>query len=262
MKSLKFYYKIWLMFTKNAFSAVLSQRVALLFFLAGKVIRFGAFIFFLYFIVRGAKDLAGYSASQAIFFFLTFTLVDTLSQFLFREVYRFRPKIISGDFDLALTKPVSPLFVSLMGGPDIIDLVTLPPLLLAIFYIGSFFDPAIMSVVLFLLLVANSLLIATAFHIAVLAMGIITLEIDHNVMIYRDLSSFGRFPVEVYKEPVKGVLTYFIPVGIMMTLPAKGIMGLVSIPTVIMSFGFGILFVFLALKFWNFALTKYTSASS
>ena len=113
-----------------------------------------------------------------------------------------------------------------------------------------------------MLLVLNGLLIATAFHIAVLALGIITLEIDHTIMIYRDLTNLGRFPIDIYKEPLKGILTYLIPIGIMISLPAKALMGLVSLPGVLWSLGLGVIALFLAIKFWNFALTKYTSASS
>lgn len=49
MKKIKYYSRIWWMLTYDSFSAVLSQRVALLFFLTGKIIRFGFFIGFLYF---------------------------------------------------------------------------------------------------------------------------------------------------------------------------------------------------------------------
>lgn len=262
MKKIKYYSKIWWMLTYDSFSAVLSQRVALLFFLTGKIIRFSFFIGFLYFLILGTKSLAGYSSNQAIFFFLTFNLVDVLAQFLFREVYRFRPKIVSGDFDLTLVKPANALFISLMGGADVIDFITIPPIFIATWYVGALLHPTFLGTILFLLLVINGLIIATAFHIAVLALGIISLEIDHTVMIYRDLTSFGRFPVDIYKQPLQGVLTYLIPVGIMITFPAKALMGLLSTSGILISLLIGIIAMFIALRFWNYALTKYTSASS
>ena len=39
------------------------------------------------------------------FFYLSFSLVDTIAQLFFREVYRFRPLIVSGDFDLPSSNP-------------------------------------------------------------------------------------------------------------------------------------------------------------
>jgi len=115
---------------------------------------------------------------------------------------------------------------------------------------------------MYLLLLVNGFLIATAFQIAILAFAIVTLEVDHAVMIYRDMTALGRLPVDIYKEPLRGFLTYFIPVGIMMSLPAKAIMGLTTPFGILAAFIVGIAFMFLALKFWKYALTKYTSASS
>ncbi len=248
--------------SKNAFMMVFSQRLAFLIFLIGKVLRFGFFLAFLFFLLNGAKSLAGYNTNQALFFFLTFNVVDVLGQFLFREVYRFRPLVVSGDFDLILTKPMSALFRVLMGGPDVIDFVTIPPLIYATYFVGKLIGPTSQEIILYILLILNGLLIAAAFHIAVLAFGIITLEVDHTIMIYRDVVNLGRFPIDIYKQPLQGILTYLIPVGLMVTLPAKALMGLVSFQGVVLSFFFGALAVFISLRFWNYALTKYTSASS
>ena len=262
MQKLKYYFKIWWLLTRDSFSAVLGQRVALAFFFTGKILRFSFFVGFLYFLIQGTKSLAGYSASQVIFFFLIFNVIDILSQFLFREVYRFRPKIVTGDFDLTLVKPTNALFISLMGGADVIDFLTIPPLLFAVYYVGSLLNPTALQVILFLALTLNGLLIAAAFHIAVLSLAIISLEIDHTIMIYRDLTSFGRFPIDIYRQPLQGILTYLIPVGIMISFPARALMGLVSTPGVLISFAIGILAFIISLRFWNFALKKYSSASS
>lgn len=262
MKKFKQYLKIWWLMSRNSFSMILSQKTAMVFFLTGKIIRFVFFVGFLYFLLLGTKNLAGYTPNQTIFFFLGFNLIDVISQFFFREAYKFRPKIISGDFDLVLEKPISALFTVLMGGADIMDLITIPPLILATYYVGSLLDPNFLGVILFLLLLINGLVIATAFHIAVMSLGIITFEIDHTIMIYRDLTSLGRFPVDIYKQPLQGILTYLLPVGIMMTLPAKALMGLVSFRGVAWSFFISAVLIFLAIRFWNYSLTRYTSASS
>lgn len=257
-----YYFKIWLLMSKNSFMMVLNQKKLFALFLTGKVLRFSFFVAFLYFLVLGSQQLAGYSVIQTIFFFLTFNLIDVIAQFLYREVYRFRNLVVSGDLDLVLAKPISALFRVLMGGSDVIDFVTIPPLVFTVWYVGSQLNPTLLNTIYYLVLLINGLIISTSFHIAVLALGIITLEIDHTIMIYRDLTNLGRLPVDIYKQPLQGVLTYLIPVGIMITLPAKALMGLVSVYGILLSFGLGIIAFFISLKFWNFALKKYTSASS
>jgi len=241
---------------------VLGQRLALSFFLTGKILRFIFFFGFLFFLLKGSGSLAGYTSNQIIFFYLSFNLIDVVTQFLFREVYSFRPMIVNGDFDLVLVKPINALFRVLMGGADVIDLFTIPPIVILTIYYGALLSPTLPQIILYLILLFNSFLIATAFHIIILSMAIITLEIDHAVMIYRDITSLGRLPTDIYKEPLKAFLTYIIPVGVMMTVPGKVLMGLASPAGILIAFLVGVLFIFISLKFWNFATTKYTSASS
>lgn len=248
--------------SKNSFVMVISQRLSLSIFLIGKILRFIFFFVFIFFILKGSGKLAGYSGTQVIFFFLTFNVIDIISQFLFREVYRFRPMIVNGDFDFVLVKPINSLFRSLLGGADVIDLITIPPLIIATIYFGSLLKPNFVGIVLYFALLMNGFLIATAFHIVVLSLAIITTEIDHMVMIYRDITSLGRLPVDIYKQPLQMFLTYLIPVGIMITFPAKAAMGILAPLGVISAFAVGIIAIFISLRFWNYALTKYTSASS
>lgn len=262
IKTMKYYLRIWLLMNKNSFLIYLNNKLILGVFLLGKVLRFSFFTAFLYFLVTGAQDLAGYTVTQTLFFFLTFNLIDVISQFLFREVYRFRSYVVSGDFDLILLKPFSPLFRVLFGGADIIDLITLPPLLFAVIYFGIQISSGPLASLYYILLLFNGLLIAMAFHILVLSLGIITLEIDHSVMIFRDITKLGTIPVDVYRQPLRAVLTYIIPVGVMVSFPVKALIGLVSFWGVLLSFTLGGLLVFLSLRFWKLALTKYSSASS
>ncbi|MCH7640917.1 ABC-2 family transporter protein [Patescibacteria group bacterium] len=262
IKRFGYYAKIWLMMSKNAFLVMLSNKKLFFMFLVAKLFRFGFFTAFLYFLVIGADRLAGYTVTQIIFFFLTFNLVDIISQFLFREVYRFRHLVVTGDFDLVLAKPYNSLFRVLMGGADLVDLVTIPPLILAVVIMGGAMDPTSLQVASYVLLLINGLLIAAAFHIAVLALAIITLEIDHTIMIYRDLVNLGRLPVDIYRQPLRGVLTYLIPVGVMVTLPAKSLMGLITPLGIFISLILGTVVIVLSLRFWNFAIKQYTSASS
>jgi len=262
MKKFKKYFKIWWMMSRNSFSVVLGQRLALSFFLIGKVLRFVFFFGFLYFLLLGNNTLAGYTSNQIIFFYLTFNLVDVITQFLFREVYNFRPMIVNGDFDLVLIRPISALFRVLMGGADVIDLITIPPLIIVTTYFGALLHPTFFQTILFFVLLINGFLIATAFHIIVLSFAIVTLEVDHTTMIYRDLTSLGRLPVDIYQQPLRAFLTYLIPVGIMITLPAKAAMGLVGTSGIFVAFLVGAISLLVAFRFWNYALTKYSSASS
>lgn len=256
------YFAIWWIASRAGLQIAFSNRFGASLFITAKLLRFLFFAIFLYLISEKTRALAGFTTNQVLFFFVTFNIVDLVSQMLFREVYRFRSQIVTGNFDLVLSRPVNPLFRSLLGGTDILDFVTFPPLLLLAFVLGANLSPSLGSVFGYLVFLINGLLISASLHIAVLALGIITTAVDHTIMIYRDITGLGRIPIDFYKEPVRSIATFVIPVGIMMTLPAKIFMGIFDWPILVYAFLFSGGCLILSLRFWGKALKNYSSASS
>jgi ABC-2 type transport system permease protein len=118
------------------------------------------------------------------------------------------------------------------------------------------------KLLLFFVFLAASLLIALSFHIIVVAIGVIALEVDHSIMIYRDVTQMARFPVDIYTEPLRSALTFVLPVAIMFTVPVKALIGLIYPSTILLSLFITFGFLFFALRLWRYALSQYSSASS
>ena len=259
MKSLR----VWALYTNFSFQQVLTNRLLMVIFMAGKAIRILMFLLFLTFIFRGAADIAGYNRDQIVFFYLAFNFIDTSAQLFFREVYRFRPLVVSGNLDFVLFKPVNPLVRVLLGGADVMDLIMLGLIGIATVWFGvGFISGSLLHWLLFALLVINGIILSAAFHITVLGIGIITVSIDHLIMIYRDLTALMRIPVDLYIEPLRSLLTFVIPLGIMFTFPAKALMGLLSWQIILVSFVLALSALFVSLIFWRYSLRHYQSASS
>ena len=256
--------KIWLMYTSRAAQGELLTKWSGILFIIGKIVRFLLFFVFLFAILSAAKTLAGYNREQVIFFFLVFMLVDAMVQFLFRGVYHFRPLVVSGDYDLDLLKPLPSFFRPIFGYTDILDFVTLIPLWIYFlwFVFTNHLFTGIGNSILFFLLLFNSLILAFAFHLFICAICVLTTEIDHLVWVYRDLTSMARFPTDIYQKAIQGILTFTIPVVILFTIPAKALLGLLSWQWIILSFVISGIFWWGSLKFWKYALKKYSSASS
>lgn len=255
-------FKIWLLYTKNSFLQALTNRVFFMLFLFGKIARVVLFLGFLYFLLDSTKGLAGYNKEQIIFFYLSFNLIDASAQFLFREVYRFRELVISGDLDLVLVKPINPLLRVMLGGTDILDLLMLIFIGIAVIYTGTMISLNPINWLVYLGLMFNSMILAAAFHILILTLCILTTSIDHLTMVFRDTMSMLRIPVDVYSEPLRGILTFIIPLGIMMTFPPKALMGILSLPLIVIAFALSIGAFYLSLFFWKRSLREYQSASS
>ena len=162
------YLKVWLILCSSSFQSFFVSRVGSVLFLLGKILRFVFFLGFLVLLISRTKVLSGYNIWEAILFYLTFNLIDTTTQMLFREVYRFRQQIISGSFDLILVKPVNVLFRSLFGWTDLLDSLNIIPLIIMIIYVAvktSSFNFG--SALMYVLLVINSLVLAMSFHVIV-----------------------------------------------------------------------------------------------
>ncbi len=257
------YFLLWAKLTVNSFISALATRTSAALFFLGKTLRVVLFLVFMTTLFTKSSTFASFTVYQAMFFFLSFTIMDTITQLFFREVYRFRSLIVTGDFDLVLVKPMSPLFRALAGGADPLDLIMLVPYVGALMYVAFHVGPvSLLGIFFYLILFANGFLIATGFHILILALAVMTTEIDHAVMIYRDVTSMGRFPVDIYHEPLRSIITFVVPVGVMMTFPVKVMLGLLSISFILVSLGLGMVFFIISVRIWNWALLRYTSASS
>ena len=260
---LKKYLKIWLMMTTRVSQIAFLSRFGAIMFIFGKVLRFAFFLLFLVILQTRTKGIEGYDTWQIIFFFATFNLIDTLPQLLFREVYRFRAYVVSGEFDYFLTKPLSPLFRSLLGGSDILDLVMIFISVAFIVFSSARLDGiTFLSSISYLLLIINAFIIAMSLHILVISVGVLTTEVDNTIMLYRDITQMGRIPVDIYREPLSFLITFVIPVGIMMTFPAKALMGLLSWQFIAISILISAIFLITSLQLWKVSLKNYSSIST
>ncbi len=260
MNKLKRNLKIFFLFSKYSLKTTLQARLGIVVFILGKIIRFVTLFFFIYLIFIRSKGFQGYNLNQALIIYMTFNIIDTTSQILFREVYRFRPLIISGRFDLVLTRPYHPFLQILVGGIDFMDtFLLLPYFAITIFLVtrGGYFHLINLLAYLFYLMVG--LLMATAFHIFVLAFGIMTTVVDHTILIYRDLTAVGRFPVEIYQEPIRFFFTFIFPIALMTNVPAQILMGKNQSHVFVYGLIFAAGLLLLSLWVWKIALKRYQS---
>jgi len=234
-------------------------RLGVVIFTLGKVIRFAFMFFLLFFIFSKTKVLKGYTFQEAALFYMIFSLVDTISQILFREVYRFRQLVVSGSLDSVLLKPYHPFLRILVGGVDLLDVALLIPYTIIAIVIALQGHIVFGNFIVFLALFINAIWITTSFHIIVLAFGVLTTEVDHTILIYRDITGLGRFPMAIYKEPIRSFFTFVIPIGIMTSFPPQALLGTLSPTAFIISFVISSILFYCAMNLWTYALKKYQS---
>lgn len=263
---MKRYFIVWLRLTHASFAQQLATKFSSLLFLIGKTARFLFFLIFLFSLVGHTSGLAGYTKDQIAVFFFVFNIIDIASQLFLRGVYFFRQKVVTGEFDFYLVKPMHPLFRVLAGFTDFLDVISLIALL---FYFWYFLSTShvvsglsFFSLVTFIATLALGCVLSLAFHIVVVSLGILTTEVDHTIMIYRDLTQMARVPTDVYAAPIRIFLTYIVPVAIIFAIPSKALLGLLTPEWFALSLLIVFCSLFLSLRFWHYALSQYGSASS
>lgn len=257
------YLYLYFIYTKYSFQAAFANRLTAGIFLFVDSIGILLFATFLWFLLQRTGGIGKYSQTQALFIYLSFNLIDTLSQLLFREVYRLGEYILKGNLDFVLLKPVHPFSKILFGGTDGLDLIIAIILILLIVFLGqSIFSADLLTWSAYLLLIFNSLVLATSFHILVIILGILTNSFTNIVLIYRDLSSMFRIPLNLYPEPLRILFTFVLLFGVMLSFPADAFFGILAPSTLIIACLASLTLLICANAGWQHTIRHYQSTGS
>ncbi len=238
----------------------LTTKGASLMYIGGKLLRFGFFYWLLTRLSSQIQQVAGYSFNQLIIFFLIYNLLDMLGQMFFRGIYFFRDDVVTGRFDLMLIKPLNTLFQIMTKRTDFLDLPLLGLVIALLIFKSHPVD--LITVIMLVLSLSPSFILILSAHIMVACIGVITTEVDHTIMIWRDLCSMARVPTDIYVTLIKIFLTIIVPITLAITFPAKVLLQALSWPLVILTLVISIFYYLACLKFWQYALKQYSSASS
>lgn len=258
------YFRVWKQLAVMAAGSYMSNRIEYSSYFLGKILRFSLLLLMIISIFSHTKNIAGYTKYQAIAFFLTAFLVDTIGQAFFRGVYLFREDIRKGNFDFVVSKPIGSLFYSLSRLPDFLDVIFLIPLSVLIVFtfsqLGIFQNP--LSIFLYLVFILLSIVIIAAIHIISVSLTVWTMESESFIWIFRNAMFMGLFPPEIFSNPIQLIFTFAVPIIIIVAVPAKALLGLLTIKLAITALAVTFVFFGGSLLLWKTSLKHYSSASS
>jgi ABC-2 type transport system permease protein len=243
--------RLWLRTASMSMQAQLTYRLGSVGFLIGKAIRMAFFFAFVAAVFDHVQTIAGYTLLETALFFLTFNIVDMAAQIFFRGVYNARRTVSEGDFDFYLIQPCSPLLRMVCSSVDVLDVITLVPVLVMTAVVLKRLPP-----------LGWERGLEYAVHVAVAALTVRTQELENAIWIYRDVMFMGRFPVDVYASPVRWALTFGVPIAVMTSFPAKAFLGRLSLAWAAYAFGLTLAALAASLAFWRSSVARYTSSSS
>lgn len=262
--AIKITLKSWWLIAKKNFQTQLLTRSSAFLFVIGKLLNFVFTILTVLAIFTTTKTLNGYSFSQAIIFVLVYGLSESIIGFLFRAIYTFRPVLVRGDYDLDLLKPLPSFFRPLLSSPDFLDLFTLVVQIVISLFLVLKLDIyfSFLNLILFIPYLFLAIIVAFAINLIISAVCVLTTEVDNLVWLFRSFYRAGVVPTDVYSGTFKFILDFIIPITLMVSLPSKALLGLLTPLDFVYAVFLSLVLLFVSWYLWLFSLSRYQSASS
>lgn len=223
-------------------------------------------ILFIGIIFSQIPDLAGWTFDEILFIYGFSLIPKAIDHMFFDNLWMVGYHIVrKGEFDKYLTRPINSLFYVTVEKFQIDAFGELIMGIILITYsliqIGA--DIVWYRVLVLLLLVPFAVLIYTAIKIITSAISFWTKQSGHITHMFYMSSDFSKYPVTIYNNFIKVVITFIIPFAFTAYYPAsyflRGENGLFCVlGTILIS---SLLFV-ISILVWNRGIRKYESAGS
>jgi ABC-2 type transport system permease protein len=208
--------------------------------------------------------LGGWSPGEAIVLLGTYQIVSgVLATFVEPNLQWFAEQVTSGKFDDLLLKPAPSVFLASLGtcAPLGLSQVALGTAVVAIGLRELGNRPTPWGAAGWLLLLAVGIAIAWASRVTLASLAFWAPYLTPDVL-YGALWQFGRYPVGIYRQPIRFVLTYLLPVAFIATIPARALSRGADPAVCAAGLAAGLGSVVVVQLVWKAGLRRYTSATS
>jgi ABC-2 type transport system permease protein len=211
-------------------------------------------------------SLNGWSATEIVILVGVQTMIGGLLGTVIEPSFQqFMEHVRQGTLDFTLTKPAdSQVIISLQrieGGAIAGIIAGFATLIFGIRQQADAIGAG--EAVLFVLTLAAGVVIVYCFLLILTTLAFWFVKLDNVLVIFG--TSFGKagsWPITIYPGWLKASLTYIIPVGFAVTVPAQSLTGRLDAGWAIGTFAAAAAFIVVSRFFWRFGLKHYTGASA
>lgn len=264
MKEILHNINLYLSFLKGALKEILIYRIDCIVGIFSQLIVQLVSLIFIIIVFQNTENIASWNFKQILLLYGVTRIPVGIAGYCFDELYQVGPKYIrNGDFDKILLRPAHPL-ISIIGGSSeftsvgdvviglgitiymLIDLA-IPITALLIFKIIFF------SIVgAFIIGAINTIFSISSFW---------TYRSDEVIWSFYRMYTFTEYPIDIYNKVIKIVITIILPFAFVAYYPTMDYLGF-NHAMIYLSPLVAIVLWFIAIKLWNFALTKYRSTGT
>lgn len=220
----------------------------------------GVWVFFLH-----TDEIRGWRFPELMIvlglFMVFLGLVDT---FLLPNVQDLMEHIRLGTMDFILTKPLNSQFHASLRRINIwrsVDVVLGSGLVIyGLIQLGE--RPSLFALLVFPVLCLCAALLMYALIMLLVTTAFWFVQLENVMELLFTFYEAGRFPVTIFPNWVRIVLTFVVPIAFITTVPASVLIGRMSSLFVVYSVGVTAVLFTLCVLFWQYAVRHYSSASS
>jgi ABC-2 type transport system permease protein len=167
-----------------------------------------------------------------------------------------------GELDFDLIKPVS---VQFMVSTRYIGLSLFPSWLTGTFLLAYGFYinhlPLVMILLIPFILISSVTIFYSLYFISTLLV-FWTSRLSNIADLLPNVADVAKYPTEIFPVFVRFILTFVVPISLMAIIPAKIMLSIFSPFFLLVPLTVAVILLFLSHRFWLFAVSRYSSASS
>lgn len=216
-------------------------------------------------VFQHTADLGGWSPDQLIALVGIYLLVGGLINMVINpSMERFMQDVRQGTLDFTLVKPAdSQLLVSVQR----VEIWKLVDVLIGLVVIGvalvrlqseiGWGETAVFAIALFC-----GATIVYSFWLILATCSFWFVRVENILVIFQSMYSAGRWPVGIYPQWLRFILTFLVPVAFAVTVPAQGLIGQLTSGNLGLAIGLAAALFIIARLFWRYGIRFYSGASA
>lgn len=261
------YIKLCLLFFKAAFQNELAFRFNFFINILNSILGLAGSIGGLFILYTNKESLNGWSFLETLALLGVYMTVQALKDLFIGpsldKLAGMGGEIETGHFDFTLLKPIpAQFYISVRNWSvwAIFNIVIgLGILCSAILQLNIKYKPA--DLLVFIISLINSQVLIYSIML-ILSSVAFWYRGTFLLWIWNDVMQTGRYPIGIYPGYIKLILTWIVPVGFIVTVPAEFLTGKANYSTLLSGVVLAVILFILASVFFKKSLNKYTSASS
>jgi len=210
-------------------------------------------------------DVAGWSAHELLVLTGCYTAVSgAFGALLQPALVEIMGRIRLGTFDYLLLRPAGALLQALVGAfnPWRLMEVVAGIVLVVVGLWGAGVVPGPLDVLVALLVMVSGRVALWSLGVLVAAASFFALALENLTFLMEAGLDFARWPISVFRGPLKALFTFVVPFALMTSFPAQIVLGRGGAELLPGSMLTATILVLAATLAWRRALSAYTSASS